>query len=310
MSAKDGWDKWDVILKPVGGLFTAIAVASIGFFGSRFLERQQTMDTNMRLYAQLMSQREQSDSDLRKDMFQSIISTVLSPRSGCKEEKVLKLELLASNFHESLDVSPLFKHVYRELKDARIGSKTKQICIERLERAARVVQERQISALSTAGQQEEMDVDFEELDRNPDGIKVFDGDLELPLREGQTSHASIPLHFRVHALSRNQDRREINVVLEVSPVGGKDASTREGFKIIRSVFAVSPFDFPMIDNIRLPHGGRCALVLREFSDNYALVHLVYFPGSRASLKERSFYGEILNQLKAYSQESSSKKGGR
>src|SRR5436190_19905222 len=126
--AKSKWEKADIVLKPVGGLLTALAVAAFGFFGSQFLanqqkkdaenrERLQRNDTNARLFAELITKREEADSLLRKDMFNSIIGTFLKPGSSSYEEKVLKLELLSYNFHEALDLGPLFKDVYLEIAE-------------------------------------------------------------------------------------------------------------------------------------------------------------------------------------------------
>jgi len=51
----DFWDKLAIILAPVGGLLTAIAVASLGFIGSSALERQQSSEEKLRLCSELMS---------------------------------------------------------------------------------------------------------------------------------------------------------------------------------------------------------------------------------------------------------------
>jgi hypothetical protein len=55
----------------------------------------------------------------------------------------------------------------------------------------------------------------------------------------------------------------------------------------------------MIDNTRLSGDQRCAVVLRKFNDGQsglAEVRLVYFPGSRASLREKTFSDDILRNL--------------
>lgn len=71
---KDFWDKIAIVLHPLGGLLTALAVAFVGMKGSQLLERRQSVDTNARLYSELMSRREEAESSLRKDMFVSIIA--------------------------------------------------------------------------------------------------------------------------------------------------------------------------------------------------------------------------------------------
>ncbi len=57
-----------------------------------------------------MSRREESESALRKDMFQTIIASFVNAnaRGATSTPSVLNLELLAYNFHESLNLKPLF----------------------------------------------------------------------------------------------------------------------------------------------------------------------------------------------------------
>jgi hypothetical protein len=112
---KNFWERLGFILQSGGGLITAITVAVLGFIGSNYLkdreiaetasrERMQANETNVRIYTELMSRREEAESALRKDMFVSMIQTFLRPGSTSLDEKVLNLELLAYNFHESLNL--------------------------------------------------------------------------------------------------------------------------------------------------------------------------------------------------------------
>ena len=52
----------------------------------------------------------------------------------------------------------------------------------------------------------------------------------------------------------------------------------------------------MIDNTRLGHDQRCTVVLNAFEDNSADITLAYFPGSYASLKEKPYYEEVVQNL--------------
>lgn len=62
-------------------------------------------------------------------------------------------------------------------------------------------------------------------------------------------------------------------------------------------FSVGYFDFPMIDNTRLSNGQRFAIVLNELDTRSAHITLVCFPGSYASLKDKPYYDEIIDNLK-------------
>src|SRR5213076_1534305 len=92
---------------------------------SEFLNRRQAIETNTRLYSELMSKREESESALRKDMFQTIIgSFVQAHGSGDLNSSVLNLELLAYNFHESLNLKPLFLDIKRRTTRGLAGAHT------------------------------------------------------------------------------------------------------------------------------------------------------------------------------------------
>jgi len=52
----------------------------------------------------------------------------------------------------------------------------------------------------------------------------------------------------------------------------------------------------MIDNLRLSNDQRVAVVLTDMNRDGASLSLVYFPGSRASLREKPYYEEILQKL--------------
>ena len=54
----------------------------------------------------------------------------------------------------------------------------------------------------------------------------------------------------------------------------------------------------MIDNTRLAGDQRCAVVLNAFEEERADVTLIYFPGSRASLKEKLFYEDVIPNSQA------------
>lgn len=286
---RDAWDKADIILKPVGGLLTALAVALVGILGSQVLNRRQAIDTNVRVYAELMSKREEADTSLRKEMFNSIIQTFLKPQSAELERKILSLELLAYNFHESLDLGPLFKDVHRQIHNPP-GS-ANQALEKRLERVAKDVTSKQIDVLGEAGRRVDLrPINLEELKDKPQGIQVLDEELALPSKgSGESAQALQKRDFRVEVLTANAGRKEVRVRLHVLTPSEPD---------IDAVFWLGYFDFPMIDNTRLPLNQRCALVLRDFGEFSAEITLVYFPGSRASLKDKPYYDEVIDLLQS------------
>jgi hypothetical protein len=289
---RDIWDKMAVVLQSGGGLLTAVTVAILGFLGSNYLkdrenaetasrERMQATEANIRIYTELMSRREEAESALRKDMFVSMIQTFLKPASGSLDEKVLNLELLSYNFHESLNLKPLFVYIDKQIHASRGPERREQL--DRLHRVATEITRKQMLVLEGAGAKFDRIIDLDSLKRNPGGIPVDDGTLTLD---------GISRDFSVVVLEADLAKRELKFRLEVrtpkDTLGNVQTNSAE--------FWVGFFDFPMIDNTRLDHDQRCALVLNAFEENSADITVVFFPGSYASLKEKPYYQEVVQNL--------------
>ncbi|MBP1692043.1 MAG: hypothetical protein H6Q32_1395, partial [Bacteroidetes bacterium] len=185
---RDFWAKLGLVLQSGGGLLTAITVAILGFIGSNYLkdresaetayrERMQAVETNVRIYTELMSRREEAESALRKDMFVSMIQTFLKPGSASLDEKVLNLELLSYNFHESLNLKPLFVHIDRQIRNSRDPEKKEYL--ERLQRVATEIARKQLLVLEGAGATFDRNIDLDSLKVSSGGLPVREGTLAL-----------------------------------------------------------------------------------------------------------------------------------
>jgi hypothetical protein len=289
---RDYWEKSALVLQSSGGLLTAITVAIIGLIGSSYLkdreltenttrERMQAYETNVRIYTELMSRREESESALRKDMFVSIIQSFLRPGASTLDERVLNLELLSYNFHESLNLKPLF--IFLEKKISSSNDPQKKPYLDRLYKVATEISRKQMLVLEGAGRKTDRIIDLDNLQQNPGGFPLEDATLTLD---------GITRQFSLFVLAADRQTREINVRLEIKTpkdtLGNVDTSAAE--------FRVGYFDFPMIDNTRLTHDQRAAVVLNAFENGSADVTLAYFPGSYASLKEKPYYQEVVQKL--------------
>jgi len=280
---RDGWDKADVILKPVGGLLTALALAALGFFGSNYLESRQDTEMRIRLYTELISKREAAESALRKDMFGTIFESFLKPETAKFETKVLNLELLSYNFHESLSLKPLFVHLANQItkKDSTLKATEKSWYLNRLHKVAGEITRKQMATLEAAGEKFERSIDLDSLLKNPEAIQLDHESLKV----GKIERA-----FKVKAIEADRDNKEVKVRLEIS------TSNEPAEEPVEAEFWVGFFDFPMIDNTRLSRDQRCAIVLNKFEGPTAEITVVYFPGSHASLKERPYYQEVIESL--------------
>jgi hypothetical protein len=340
----------DTILGFVSALGTALTVALVGVFGSMYLANRQETETNLRLYTELMSKREEADTSLRKEMFNSIITNFLK-REDEKDpaKEVLNLELLAYNFHDSLDLAPLFKDVNKKLNENRErykklsekeqnkklnknleqnkelnknleqdkkklsenleqNKKLREICepnktwsqdceqneiyIARLNKVARDVIAKQTAMLEEAGGKLDRNVEFEKLKSTPEGLTVMDESISLKATDSLGNvTAIVKPKIRIVVLDFRSEKQELEVrLIATDPQNSHEREAK---------FTVNYFDFPMIDNVRLPQGYRGAIVLKDFDEKekFAAFTFVYFPSSRASLKEKPYYDEILYKLR-------------
>jgi hypothetical protein len=314
---KDRWDRADIVLKFLGSLLTAVVIGSLGYWGSKIIEDKRNADAKTRLYTELMSKREDSENSLRKDMFVSIINSFLKTDQAKGQQdlepRVLELELLAYNFHESLNLKPLFVHLRKQVETSKLTNGEEYL--DRMENVARQIIDKQMLVLEeAAGSEGKRDQNIDLLavpqinkpkpeDREPLFLQPIN--LTLP----DINNKPITRNVAITVLGADLKRKELQVRVEIrTPLGAqvgdhpKDATSSESpeakFITITRQFSVGPFDFPFIDNIRLSDDQRLALVLQEFSseEKKATVTLVLFPGSHASLREKPFFQEIIQKL--------------
>lgn len=282
---KDRWDKLGVFLHPVGGLLTAISVAVVGLAGSQMIDRQQTKSTDARLYSELMSQRELAESTLRKDMLVSVIQSYLAPQAGSIDAHLLQLELLAYNFHDSLNLKPLFVDLSRQLRKRAGPDGEEQY--RRLRRIAREIADRQRFALELRGDSFRRTVDLQAL--------ADQGGAGLAMDPAEVLVEKVRSEINLRVLRADPALDAVQVRMEVRPgavPGGKPP------EVTRTEFEVGFFDFPMIDSTHLTNGQRCAVILSAFGQETAELTTVCFPGEYASLKDRPYYDEVVDQLRS------------
>ena len=290
----------------------------LGYWFNSSLNERQQVESNIRLYAEMMGRREEADSNLRKDMFNSILTTFMSRDPSLRltseeliRQQILSLELLAYNFHESLDIGPLFKDVER-----RIMQEERDTNLElrgRLESVALQVIEHQLTALSDVGM-------IERGNALPDRIKDLaahvsfgthtisdpmiapgEGTARLCLSAESTDGSRHYRQFRLELIDYRADLREVQVHLYVSQLLTEAECQKADLDLdarreVDTNFLVGLFDFPMIDNTRLSGGERTAVSLTALNPSVLSVALAYFPASRASLKDKPYYDEVIRDL--------------
>jgi hypothetical protein len=286
-TGKTSWSKFSGILRD---LATPLTVAIVGLLASLYVNRQQSADANQRAFAELVSQRESADTNLRIEMFKTVLEGFLKQGTENIPDQILKLEILAYNFNESLDLGPLFQDVYRRLKSNGLDDPNRA----RLTRVASDVVFKQVEALTfEVGISKDAVIDFEELKTNPAGISNLINEV-MRLRYDALDAARHPeRRFKVDIFGRDEQQQKLVVHLAVSPPGqvGPDAKPEVDVR-----FSVGYFDFPAINNTRLSNGERCYVVVRNMDEHSAKISLVYFPANRAGMKDPMYVEEILDQM--------------
>ncbi len=292
----------------------------LGYWFNASLNERQQMDTNTRLYIEMQGRREEADSNLRKDMFNSILQTFMTRDSAVRitseeviRQQTLSLELLAANFHESLDIAPLFKDVERRIELEQRSTNTE--LRQRLESVAIQVIERQLTTMADVGSVERGDAMASKLNEpgsatylifgartvaNP-AVNPGEGTSRLCLSMKADNGSTHHRQFTLDVTGLDERQREVMVRLVVTKPITDEQCHQAALDIVanREVdtnFSVGLFDFPMIDNTRLSDNQRAAVSLIALTPNVLSLKIAYFPSSRASLKDKPYYEEMTRQL--------------
>jgi hypothetical protein len=278
---KDLWDKADVILKLVASVITVLAAVIVAYYSSAISTAVEEKKLQAG-YTELLSRREEADATLRKDMFKPIIDSFLDPKS--KEaplgRKILNLEMLTRNFHDSLNLKPLFMTLRDEI-DEFPDPKRKEKYLARVDEVAMDISRKQMLFLEQHGRKTEEMINLE---------KLVDGPHEFEWTEALDG---ITRRFTILVLEADVKKKRLRVSLHVRDMD-KDSPTRQ--QEAHQEFRVGFFDFPMIDNTRLSDNQRCAVVLSQFDWPFAEIQVVYFSGEYASVKDKAYLPEVLAKL--------------
>jgi hypothetical protein len=272
------WSEWGKADNVKWLLTAALIPITLGYLSNRYQAAQterQANDARLRLYTELLSKREDADTTVRRGIFDKVLETYLKPESQDVQAKLVALELLALNFNDSLDLSPLFwqldKHIQRVQDRGGLHA--------HLERIANGVKDRQISALESVGEKAE-------------GSIVFgDSRYSAPIKNKELSIAnSDPL-----AVQKRMKQRFTVDIIDHDTVG-----RRILVRVIRdggeSVFWVDMFDFPLVNFVRLSKAERFSVVLKRYRPDDAQITLIYFPSSRSGVKDKPFLDELISDL--------------
>ncbi len=165
----DWFDRISKLFVPILG---SVVITFIAIYGDKSLTNYTSRQENARLITELQIQREQAESDLRKDIFEQALGALMSQEELNSPDlswskRLLKLELLAENFGGTLSITPLFSELDRDLEKvqftAPIGSNTDiniRAIRNRLRNIAKRQSQNQLSSLAQHGDIIEIKIDL------------------------------------------------------------------------------------------------------------------------------------------------------
>ena len=348
----------------IPGLLIALA----GFVGEWVITSASSKAENARLVTNLQIQREQAESDLRKDVFGQAVAALIGTQAAeagrdsieDHSKRLLKLELLALNFGDSIFLSPLFAELEKDLRRHMASEPADRPAalelLGRLRSLAQRVASAQLSFLAQRGSSVRIQVpltaDGQEFcndrieykwpddlfttlqpcaERPPRGATVepvvYDGRI-LPVCPDETDGAFIPVtelqqlmvdtasialdkpeaekRFVTAVFSEPRpERKSVRVSLLVCGTGAAPACNDDDPSTVKRTFTLDYFNFPTIDNTRLPSNERFAVVLEDFAlggqdqgecPSTLDLSIVLFPSEHASLRDRPTMRESLQIL--------------
>jgi hypothetical protein len=306
------WKKFEVLSSPLAAFVTAVTVALLGWFGQNLVRDWE----DSRVYTEILSSREGADSQLRTTMFNTILSGFLNAPANTDEpltSRLLKLELLALNFGDSLSLSSLFVQLDKEIDRAKLIAPERDTLRRRLQSVARRVSSAQLSALAAVGVDFTAQIPIREALRGrmyrwPDAFIAEERAGLEALRSKDSTEAiedpevrraqlavrgldKVTRRYGMEFYNADEDLSSVRVNLEV---GAEDP----GLKPTKISFELNYYNFPVIDNTRLSGDQRVAVVLDDFDVTNGMMHVVgvIFPGVYASLRDKPFLDDVIARL--------------
>lgn len=243
------------------------------------------VEQNFKLYTEMLGKREQEDTQVRSQLFDKLLGTYLDPKSKDLDARLVALELLALNFHDALNLSPLFWELDRRLA-ATPGAQGRALR-DQLEHVGQQVKERQAALLTVDGESYPLDIDLSLL---------FPG--APPFHAGfvaRLEHGSVPAaqgrgrEFSVDVTDHDPKRRRLFVVVSTPGATGESNTVS---------FWVDPYDFPLVNFSRISSGERFAVIQDTYRPDvgYARLKFLYFRSERSGAKDKPFLDELRLKL--------------
>ena len=229
------WEKIKILSK----FATPIVVAVLGFFFTRLQAQKNQQAIETEIYTKLLASREAAESALRKDLFPKMVEAFFTEAPATEvKERLLNLELMAGNFHDSVNLRPLFSQVHmeitKEIKDTNNSEMEEEkrkekltelsLLQERLDRLSTNIREIQLAVVMESKQintgtceyEKYLDVETGEV-KNPD---QYTYELEL---DDYLSN----IHLAISNIDPDRKEARIRVIVDTYKAPEEETPTTE-----------------------------------------------------------------------------------
>ena len=245
---------------------------------------RQAAEARLRLYTEILTKSTEADANLRKSVFDRAFETYLK-EGKTVDKRISALELLTLNSNDSVDLSPIFGELSREIQMAAQKA-NRAILMRRLERLSSKVKDRQIELLARIG--DKVDVTFDTKVLSAAANKAFAINRDLSFTDPDDPDKRIQTRrFVVYPLEHDQDNRRVFFSVAFSQPSSKPESIS---------FWADWYNFPLTNFSTSSKSERFALVVRRYEPPYLFLTLIYFPISSSAVKDKPFINDFLSGL--------------
>lgn len=239
-------------------------------------------------------------------------------------KKILKLEMLSLNFGDSLSLGPMFKEISSDIERLLEANSDKirdwkniaSAYQKRLRSLAKRVASTQFTTLYPRGVNislPEIQTSIIEIPENgrpttnwPFTLNDVSKMSDEQIKDHTVEHDGVKRIFQMQFRNADHMSQSVQVKLYIfefitktfTDDYGEEQTYETMEKVADMEFTLDFFNFPLIDNSRLSHNQRFALVLEEYDINTIKVAGVIFPGLYASQRDKPFLNEAIQELKS------------
>jgi len=274
---RPSWLSFENLKWWVGTLAIPATLGFVTYQYQRISAERVAEESRYKLYTELLSKREEADTAVRRGVFEKVLGTYLNPTAGDIDQSLVALEMLALNFHESVNLSPLFWQLDSQI--AKEPEALRERHLDHLQRIASNVKDRQVEVLEVAGVKRDGTISFEDIDTSE---PIVDEELSFEDPDARQAQRVHKRHFTVEVVEHDAANRRLLV------------RVHDGVR--QWVFWADPFDFPLVDFARISKSERFSVILRSYAPDSAQLSFIYFPSSRSGAKDKPYIDDLLSDL--------------